>query len=80
MYDNIVDRNKGREYLLNWKNVLIDSLFSVGEPIDVQETENPTEEQINNLHQLFEAKLVELFESHKKYYLKDFETAHLEII
>ncbi|XP_044757293.1 2-acylglycerol O-acyltransferase 1-like isoform X2 [Coccinella septempunctata] len=54
--------------------------FVVGEPIDVEKTENPTQEQIDNLHQLFEKKLVELFESQKKHYLKDYENAHLEII
>ncbi|XP_044756826.1 2-acylglycerol O-acyltransferase 1-like isoform X2 [Coccinella septempunctata] len=52
----------------------------VGEPIDVEKTENPTQEQIDNLHQLFEKKLVELFESQKKHYLKEYENAHLEII
>ncbi|XP_045468419.1 2-acylglycerol O-acyltransferase 1-like [Harmonia axyridis] len=51
----------------------------VGDPIDVQKTENPSQEQIDNLHQLFEQKMVELFESQKKYYLEDHETAHLEI-
>lgn len=51
----------------------------VGEPIDVQKTENPTQEQIDNLHKLFEKKLVELFESQKRFYLKDHESAHLEI-
>ncbi|XP_045468411.1 2-acylglycerol O-acyltransferase 1-like [Harmonia axyridis] len=51
----------------------------VGEPIDVQKTENPTKEQIDDLHQLFEKKLVELFESQKKYYLDNHETARLVI-
>ncbi|KAL3277369.1 hypothetical protein HHI36_012719 [Cryptolaemus montrouzieri] len=52
----------------------------VGDPIDVQKIENPTQEQIDELHQKFEKKLIELFDDQKKNYLENFEEAHLEII
>ncbi|KAL3277956.1 hypothetical protein HHI36_013293 [Cryptolaemus montrouzieri] len=52
----------------------------VGEPIDVTKVEQPTPEQIDDLHQIFVEKLTQLFESQKKNYLKNHETIHLEII
>ncbi|KAK9884500.1 hypothetical protein WA026_007341 [Henosepilachna vigintioctopunctata] len=51
----------------------------VGEPIDVQKTENPTQKQIDELHQIFQKKLMELFESQKSKYLENHQDAHLEI-
>lgn len=43
----------------------------VGHPIDVEKVDNPTQEDIDNLHQAFQEKLQELFENEKHKYLKD---------
>jgi len=40
----------------------------VGAPIDVQKCENPTREQVQELHDQYEEKLVQLFEEHKAKY------------
>ncbi|XP_045468409.1 2-acylglycerol O-acyltransferase 1-like isoform X2 [Harmonia axyridis] len=52
----------------------------VGQPIEVKKTENPTQEDIDKLHQEFITKLTELFETQKKNYLKNHENVHLEIV
>lgn len=54
--------------------------FAVGEPIDVIKTENPTQEQIDELHAEFVTKLTQLFETQKKNYIKNHENTHLEIV
>lgn len=40
----------------------------VGQPIHVEQVENPTEEQVNGLHEKYIAELTQLFESHKTKY------------
>ncbi|KAL3277960.1 hypothetical protein HHI36_013300 [Cryptolaemus montrouzieri] len=52
----------------------------VGEPIDVTKVEDPTPEQIHELHQKFIQKLTELFDTQKEHYLKNYENIHLEIV
>lgn len=54
-------------------------MFTVGQPIEVKKTDNPTQEEINNLHQTFMQELNALFESHKHLYLKDADNLKLEI-
>ena len=48
--------------------------FSVGEAIDVQKVDNPTVEQIEQLHLTYEKKLVELFDTNKEKYGVDRDT------
>lgn len=44
---------------------VFDCLFLVGAPIPVKKVENPSEEQINELHSKYVRKLKELFEEHR---------------
>lgn len=53
--------------------------FSVGESIYVQKVENPTQEQINELHTEFTKSLVSLFEENKHKYITDPEKRKLII-
>ncbi|CAD5227391.1 unnamed protein product [Bursaphelenchus xylophilus] len=39
-----------------------------GQPIPITKTDNPTQEQVNQLHSLYKSKLIELFETHKTKY------------
>ena len=48
--------------------------FSVGEAIDIQKVDNPTVEQIEQLHLTYEKKLVELFDTNKEKYGVDRDT------
>ena len=41
------------------------SFFSVGSPIQVEKVENPSKQQINELHSEYKTKLVELFDKHR---------------
>ena len=54
-------------------------LISVGAPLKVNRVENPTKEEVENLHSLYVAALRELFDKHKKNY-GIAEDEHLEII
>uniref|UniRef100_A0A915IU28 Uncharacterized protein n=1 Tax=Romanomermis culicivorax TaxID=13658 RepID=A0A915IU28_ROMCU len=40
----------------------------VGKPIEVERIENPSMEQINDLHRVYKEELVKLFEGHKVKY------------
>lgn len=51
----------------------------VGAPIEVEKTENPTEAQIEELHEKFTNSIMKLFEEDKHKYLSDPENAKLEI-
>nr|XP_022908016.1 2-acylglycerol O-acyltransferase 1-like [Onthophagus taurus]XP_022911992.1 2-acylglycerol O-acyltransferase 1-like [Onthophagus taurus] len=51
----------------------------VGRPIDVKKVEDPTREQIDDLHAVFIKELVTLFEQEKHRYIKNHENIHLEI-
>jgi len=54
-------------------------LVSVGTPIPIQKVPEPTEEQINELHQKFTEELTALFETKKHFYLPNSESIHLII-
>lgn len=43
-------------------------MFLVGAPIEVEKCENPTKEQVQELHDKYEEKLIQLFEEHKTQY------------
>ncbi|KAF2886935.1 hypothetical protein ILUMI_19238 [Ignelater luminosus] len=51
----------------------------VGRPLDIEKIENPTREEVNNVHEKFVARLIELFEEQKHHYLKDPENTSLII-
>ena len=53
--------------------------FSVGAPLKVNRVENPTNEEVDNLHSQYVTALRELFDKHKKNY-GIAEDEHLEII
>lgn len=53
--------------------------ISVGKPIDVKKTDNPSAEEIDALHKKFMDELNDLFESQKHLYLKNSENIKLEI-
>ena len=44
------------------------SFQSVGRPIEVEKTPNPTRQQVEDMHALYVKELVELFETHKSKY------------
>lgn len=52
----------------------------IGAPIHVEKISNPTIEDIFKIHELFCTRIVELFEEHKRKYVKQFENVHLELI
>lgn len=52
----------------------------IGAPIHVKKNLNPCDEEINNIHELFCKRLIELFETHKSKYVDDYENVHVEII
>ena len=53
--------------------------LAVGKPIHVDKTEEPSTEQIDDLHQRYIQSLQELFETHKEEYGVN-EKQHLQII
>ena len=58
---------------LYWNNknpphALLLSFFAVGEPISVTKVDNPTPEQLDDLHATYVEKLKQLFEDHKAKY------------
>ena len=55
-------------------------LVSVGTPIPIQKVPEPTEEQINELHQKFTEELAALFETKKHLYLPNSESIRLIIL
>lgn len=42
--------------------------FSVGKPIQVEKVENPTTQQVDELHQKYIDELIKLFDEHKENY------------
>lgn len=52
----------------------------IGVPIHLEKTPNPSREFINQTHELFCARLKELFETHKCKYVTNFEQIHLNIV
>lgn len=46
----------------------------MGKPIPVKKMENPTEEQVENLHKQFIDAIIELFNSEKHKYLEEPDT------
>jgi hypothetical protein len=51
----------------------------IGHPIPVQKVQDPTDDQINELHELYIKELIKLFNEHKSKYLMDKYTV-LEIL
>lgn len=51
-----------------------------GTPIDVPKIEEPTQEQVDEVHAKLMTQLVDLFEKHKHLYLQDPENAKLIIL
>lgn len=54
--------------------------MAIGEPIDVSQVDNPTEEQINALHQRFVAALQQLFDEYKHKVDGDWRNKQLLIV
>lgn len=52
----------------------------IGAPIHVEKNPNPSEEEIDKIHDLFCEKLKELFDTHKEKYVKNSEKVQIEII
>lgn len=53
---------------------------TVGKPIPVERTGNPTEVQVNELHAKYIDELVALFERHKHNYYPNSENIKLQIL
>ncbi|XP_034174495.1 2-acylglycerol O-acyltransferase 2-A [Osmia lignaria lignaria] len=52
----------------------------VGSPMEVPKIPEPTKEQIDEYHEKFIKKLVELFETHKHKYIENADSIHLELL
>lgn len=52
----------------------------VGAPIAVAKNENPTSQEIDEVHKTFVDALIKLFDDHKKNYIDDWENAKLNIV
>ncbi|XP_069690868.1 2-acylglycerol O-acyltransferase 1-like [Periplaneta americana] len=52
----------------------------VGKPLPIKKTLNPTQEEIDDLHQKFTTELIAFFEEKKKLYIANHENTHLIII
>lgn len=52
----------------------------IGAPIKLEKNINPSNEMVEEIHQLFCKQLIELFETHKKTYIENSENVHVEII
>lgn len=52
----------------------------VGKPIEFQRVADPTQEQIDELHNRFIEELVNLFEKHKHKYVPNAESTQLEFV
>lgn len=50
---------------------MIQTFLPVGTPLEVEKTENPTEDQINTIHERFITSLKDLFDVEKGKYLED---------
>jgi 2-acylglycerol O-acyltransferase 2 len=51
--------------------------ISVGKPISVIKNENPSQQEVDELHQKFINELTVLFEEHKHNYLDNADGVHL---
>ena len=49
----------------------------VGAPIEVAKVENPTNEQVDEIHSIFCKQLKELFDEHKSKYIEEGENVNL---
>lgn len=52
----------------------------IGSPLPVDTNPDPTEDDINKVHEKFCQRLEELFEAHKSKYVEHFEDVHLEFV
>lgn len=52
----------------------------VGSPLELPKISEPTKEQIDEYHEKFTNKLIDLFETHKHKYVKDADSVHLEFL
>lgn len=52
----------------------------IGAPIQADKCPDPSEEEVDKLHDLFCTQIKELFETHKSKYVEDYDKVHLEII
>lgn len=52
----------------------------IGAPIHLIKNENPTDNELNKIHDLFCTQLKELFEAHKHKYIEHADKVHLEIV
>lgn len=52
----------------------------IGKPISVTQIDHPSHEQVNELHQLFCERLIELFETNKHKYVEDADNVHIELV
>lgn len=52
----------------------------IGAPIEVKNSPNPSDEEINKTHALFCERLIELFETHKSKYVENFDNVQLELV
>lgn len=52
----------------------------IGAPIHLKQNFNPSDAEIDDVHDLFCKHITELFETHKCKYVEDYENVHLEII
>lgn len=52
----------------------------VGAPIEIKKILNPTADKLDKCHELFCEKLIELFETHKQKYVKDYKNVHIKIV
>ena len=68
------------QYEISWsEQYFFFFLISVGAPLKFKRVENPTNDEVDNLHSLYVTALRELFDKHKKNY-GIAEDEHLEII
>lgn len=52
----------------------------IGAPIHLRKNENPSDNEINQAHELFCEQLKLLFDDHKNKYIKNSEEVHLELV
>lgn len=52
----------------------------IGAPIHLEKNPNPTPAQINEVHELFCKRIIDLFETHKSKYVEDYENVQVELI
>ena len=67
-----------KQYEISWSEQYFFFSISVGAPLKVNKVENPTNEEVDNLHSRYVTALRELFDKHKKNY-GIAEDEHLEI-